>query len=195
MLLKIANENYSNTQFRTFGDVANNQHVFEWNAEIGAYCYEPKSQQESDEIISSNWISLNNPWRIAPVWNGQPGTKASVPTTNTSAIATFKIPPYVRPEIYAEYPVRDLLDLCADAGFIPEGDQNGADNLRRQLHRYYEGRAWAVEDMKRLRERIAELEKKVSLPASAPLAAKPVEAPKAHVKRGRPPKVRELQTA
>jgi hypothetical protein len=192
MLLKIVNENFGNSQFRTLGDPANHQHVFEWNATHGAYCYAPKSQQESDDIISTNWVSLNCPWRVAPIWDGQPATNSAAAATNAAAAGSAKIPPFVPKAAYAQYPVRDLLDLCADAGFIPQGDTANSHNLRLQLDRYYEGRAWAAEDMKRLREKVVVLERAgVKAPAqvAAPEPVKPA------ARRGRPAKKRELQPA
>lgn len=219
MLLAIKNENRGNGDFRTFGDVSNNQHVFEWNVTHGAYCYEPKSQQESDDIISTNWVCLAHPWRVAPIWDTQPPkAHGAIPATNVIAVSISRIPPYVPKVIYSQYPVRDLIDLCADAGFTPDGDTSKADNLRLQLDRYYEGRAWAVEDLKRLREKITALEalealqKTISamkppaqplpIPAvtDSPTLITPIPAPvtlaraisKLPAKRGRPKKMREI---
>ncbi len=191
MLLKLVNENFGNTQFRTFGDASNHQHVFEWNKAVGAYCYQPKSQKESDDIIRTNWECMNFPWRVAPVWDGVMEAGAPVPPTNDAAIRGAKIPPYVNPEIYSQYPLRDLIDLAADAGFVPEGDPTNLHTIRHQLHRYYEGRAWAVEDIKRLREENAAL--KARLAAQVAPAPLPAEKPAA-AKRGPKVKARELQT-
>lgn len=170
MLLKLANENFGNTQFRTFGDAANNQHVFEWNKEHGAYCYQPKSQQESDDIISTNWLYLRCPWRVAPIWDGVAAEPTLRPKREQIAYVG-KIPPYVRPELYADYPLADLRLMCEDAGIAVEGDPESTDNVRRQLHRYYEGRAWAVEEVKRLKEQVEALKAKVAAPAAKKKAA------------------------
>lgn len=182
MLLKIVNENRGSFPFLTFGDIANQQHTFTWNEGIGAYCYEPKDQIESDNIISTNWVSLRHPWRVAPVWAGgnQP-----VSSKAEAVPASVRIPPYVRPELYEAYPLEDLLNLCSDAGFRPEGDATNLHQVRHQLHRYYEGRAWAAEDMKRLREQITEPKPEATPDALSPdLGLPPVKRG-----RGRPRKV------
>ena len=186
----------------TLGDIANREHPFYWNDAVGAYCYEPKDQKESDDIIASNWVFLKFPWRVAPVWEHGVGS-VKTPEAVKAEVSKAIIPPYVNPTLYDAYPVRDLLDLCADAGFTPEGDQADPDNLRRQLHRYYEGRAWASEEMRRVREKMAAVESAAI--KAAPIAPstqniKPVgspvyEKPAPAKKRGRPAKVRDLQPA
>lgn len=194
MLLKIVNENHGAFPTLTFGDIANQQHNFDWNESVGAYCYQPKSQKECDDIIAANWVFLKCAWRIAPVWDGVMPDGTAVALTTTTAASSATIPPYVNPKLYETYPVRDLLDLCADAGFVPEGDQSNPANLRQQLHRYYEGRAWAAEDMKRLREKVAAQPAPVAAPAItsvavvnpvASVAAAPVASLAPPIKRGR----------
>lgn len=183
MLLKIVNENRGSFPFLTFGDIANQQHTFEWNEKVGAYCYEPKNQIESDNITATNWVSLHHPWRVSPVWNGAGMPVAAIP--NAAVPSTVRIPPYVRPDLYDAYPLEDLLALCADAGFTPEGDATNTFQVRHQLHRYYEGRAWAVEDMKRLRAQLA-APKSVAAPETP---APDILPPPVKRGRGRPRKV------
>jgi hypothetical protein len=190
MLLKIVNENRSEGyDIRTIGDVANNQHVFTWDNTHGAYCYEPTSQQESDDIIATNWVCLRMPWRIAPVIEGscaQPVAQAA-----SAPKGPVKIPPYVKPELYNDYPKEDLLLLCTDAGFTPEGNRDDVDNLRRQLHRYYEGRAWAAEEIKQLREKAKAAPAVItSVTITPPTVSAPAEAPRSYAgaKRGPKPK-------
>lgn len=185
MLLKIVNENRGSFPFLTFGDIANQQHTFEWNEKVGAYCYEPKNQTESDNITATNWVSLHHPWRVSPVWDnaGMP----VAPSPNAAIPSTVRIPPYVRPELYDAYPMEDLLALCADAGFTPEGDATNLHQVRHQLHRYYEGRAWAVEDMKRLRVQLAQ--PKAEPPPAAVSFAPAISPSPVKRGRGRPRKV------
>jgi hypothetical protein len=165
-LLKVVNEPKGAMPFLTLGDTANREHVFNWNEAVGAYCYVPTSQQESDDIIATNWTNLRFPWRIAPVMVDD-ATLKSVTGGVKLPVSTSVIPPFVRRELYEAYPLQDLLMMCADCGFVPEGPADNEDNVKRQLHRYYEGRAWAVEEQRRLKERVAELEKNTGQAGSA----------------------------
>jgi hypothetical protein len=189
MFLKLVNEPRSaGYDTRTIGDTANVERVFTWNDQHQAYCYEPTSQQESDDIIATNWVCLRMPWRIAPVIEGSCGR----PVAQAAPVAKgpVRIPPYVKPELYNEYPQADLLLLCTDAGFTPEGNLGDTDNLKRQLHRYYEGRAWAAEEIRQLRTKIKEAPAIVTTVTVTPPTVEPPEAPRkyAGAKRGRKPK-------
>lgn len=182
----------------TFTDLANRDHAFTWNDTYGAYCYAPTSQQECDDIISTNWMWSKCLWKFSVVMDGVPSAPGQ---PQLAAPLGFKPPPYVRPEIYADYPLRDLLDLCTDSQFLPEGDATNPDHLRWQLHRYYEGRAWAADEIKRLKEKLdAKPAAAAQKPAALDVAEESFDVPAvppapAKGKRGRPPKNRELQTA
>jgi hypothetical protein len=189
MLLKIANENKGPYPFLTLGDVASRQHVFQWNDQFGAYCYAPKTAQECEDICAVNWTFINFPWKVVPVFGaadvpamviqhgGAPGSPNRVP----AGVAVAKIPPFIRPEIYANYPVDDLVLLARDCGFEPEGDRE-AENIKRQIASYCAGRSWANEEVRRLKTELA------VRPAALPELVGPVLiAPKRG--RGRPAKV------
>lgn len=188
MLLKIANENKGPYPFLTIGDIASVQHVFNWNDEHGAYCYAPRSAKECEDICAVNWTFIGFPWRIVPVFGAADvpamvvhhGGGAGSPNRVSVGVAVAKIPPYIRPEIYASYPVDDLLLLSRDCGFEPEGEPE-AESLKRQLARWCQGRAWANEEVRRLQLELA----------SRPAAAAPETAgvPYTGKKRGRKPKV------
>lgn len=165
MYLKIVNENRGWSPIMTLGDVANVQHVFTWNDAHQAYSYAPTSQEESDNIIATNWQFAKFPWRVAPIIESGPTAIAGAAPAPIAS-GPPKIPPYVKPELYAEYPLADLLLLCADAGFTPEGNQTDIDSVRRQLHRYYEGRAWASEEIKQLRAKVETKSSPVEVPTS-----------------------------
>lgn len=193
MLLKIVNENKTFSEFLQFGATNGIQYSFQWMPEHSAYCYAPKTQAECDAIVRANWEYLTCPWRVGPVFDAVVGPLEPAPAGSTPRPAppVGRIPPYVKPELYAAYPLADLLLLCADSGFTPEGDATLPENVQRQLHRYYEGRAWAAEEMRRLKEENKALEQENAALASG----RPAPPPPA--KRGPKPKVKaeELQTA
>lgn len=206
MLLKICNENKGWSDVMTLGDISNVQHSFMWNEQYGAYCYAPKNQQEADDILATNYAFAKVVWKVGVIFDG------SAPVQVTpAAVSTAKIPPYVKPDLYDAYPLTDLLGLCADSGFRPELNPEDPNQVKVQLHRYYEGRAWAAEEIKRQTARIASLERELAPFKAIPeppailtpeRAQTPVESvttakdgvfpPK---KRGRPRKVQELQPA
>jgi hypothetical protein len=202
MLFKIVNENRGNGDFRTLGDTAGRQHIYTWRPEYGAYCYEPKTQEECDSISASNWQFGNVPWKVAPIYDGRaPGAMGAglVPDAagRPQVAPTVKIPPYVARHLYENYPIADLLLLCADSGFTPKGNLESTENVLWQLDAAYVGRAWAQEEVKRLRDENAAL--KLELLAKAaeaapdiPALATPPAAPRAYTgaKRGPKPKNR-----
>lgn len=158
-LLKVFNESKGSHPFLVLGDSASHEHVFTWNDEAQAYCYEPANQQESDDIVSTNWLNLRMPWRVGPVMiDGLPQS----PKAAAVVASTARIPPYVRPELYANYPLLDLSMMFTNEGIAPEGNLEDVDNMKRQLHRYYEGRAWAIEENRRLKGEVARLTEELS---------------------------------
>jgi len=206
IILKILNENRGWSEVMTLGDISNNQHAFTWNEQFGAYCYEPKTQQECDDIIATNFAYAKVIWKVGVIFDG-PSLSGGASTASPSAVATMRIPPYVKPELYDTYPIEDLRLLCLDSNFVAEGNQNDPTNIKIQLHRYYEGRAWAAEEVKRMLAKIGQLERELGA-ATAKLAQETAKvvaspapadektvAPPAPRKRGRPAKVRELQPA
>lgn len=193
MLLKIVNENKTFSEFLQFGATNGLQYSFQWMPEHSAYCYAPKTQAECDAIIRANWEYLTCPWRVGPVFDAASGPQVPAPPGSTARPAppVGRIPPYVPSELYENYPLADLLLLCTDSGFVPEGDATLPENVKRQLRRYYEGRAWAAEELRRLKEANKALEQQVTaLSAGRPAAPAPA-------KRGPKPKVKapELQPA
>lgn len=186
-----------------FGDWTGKQHVFEWDETLQAYALEPEDQKQSDDICETNWRILNMPYRVAPVWDTVATPERKLPGVKTPE-KTYKIPPFVKPELYSQYPVQDLLALCSDAGFQPEGDTTSAGNLRSQLASYYVGRSWAAEEIKRLKAELLALKPvlepvKVITLVDSQKPAESVTTSKNSVivpplkKRGRPRKVQELQ--
>lgn len=166
-LLKLLNETHSAMPFRVIGDVASKEHRFDWSDQHQAYCYRPQSQLDSDNIMAIQWTITNFPYRISPVIdNSAPGAPVAAP-----APSTLRIPPYVRPELYANYPLLDLQMMFQNEGITPEGDVKDEHNLRHQLHRYYEGRAWGIEDVRRAREESAKLREQLTAALSKPVVA------------------------
>lgn len=202
MLTKIVNENRGWSETMTLADVSNNQHTFSWNDQFGAYCYEPKDQKELDDILKTNWEWPKVVWKVSVVMDGSQSAIKTV--SSPSVVSTLRIPPYVKPELYDNYPLVDLLALSKDSGFTPELNPEDTTCVKVQLHRYYEGRAWAAEEMKRLTAKVSLLERELAAskpvieqvavitPTEAQITPELTPSPK---KRGRPRKVQELQPA
>lgn len=157
MLLKIANENHSSNPFITVSDVANREHLFSWNEAVGAYCCDIADQQQIDDIFAVHWTFKRVFYHVVPVAGAVAHSSPFAPASSGATVYRASIPPYVRPELYDAYPIEDLLALCANDGFAPEGDLGQPENIKRQLRRYYEGRAWAVEENRRMKSELSDL--------------------------------------
>lgn len=181
-LLKIINETKGSMPFLTIGDASGRQVVFNWNEEQYAYCHEPASDQEALDIVQLNWTNLRFPWRFAPVTIGP---RPVIAQQGTSAAPQAKIPPFLKPELYGDYPLADLLMLADNDALPIEGNREDRDNVMRQLHAYYQGRAWGVEDVKRSRAKVAEMESELKAIKAPAAADKPVLTPAERMARAR----------
>ena len=196
MLLKILNRTHD-CELTTFAGLSPySNYEFRWREDLQTYVYSPSSQEEIDDIFGLAKFK-QFPYIFSAVFNG-------VTTTGSNGIQQVEsrapsIRPYVKPENYAEFPAVDLLGLSRDLGFEPQGDHANCDNLKRQIHAYCMGRAWAIEEHKQLQARIAEMERKVresevrlavfSVPAIEPPASQPAPpAPSVPVRRKPGPK-------
>jgi hypothetical protein len=151
--LKVINEARGANPFVTIQDSANKEHLFEWDEAVGAFCKIIETQEDVDNLYQMQaWPKVFYRLGVVMTGGGPVAGKAKTPVYPVS-----KIPPYVKPELYENYPLADLLMLCSDCGFTPEGDATQPENIKRQLRRYYEGRAWAQEEMKRLRLEVESL--------------------------------------
>lgn len=171
LLLKIINENRDQYDTPKSIDTKDRrQHLFRWNTEVGAYCNEPPDQAAIDQILELNWTFPQIPWRYSVVWvgGGLPAAAGEVPMAKPGSAF---IPPFVRQELYASYPLDDLKALCRDCGFPIQGNAEDEHNLKSQLAAYYVGRAWAVEELRRARESEDEMRKRVE---ALPILAEPM---------------------
>lgn len=166
-LLKIINETKGTMPFLTVGDASGRQVVFNWNDEQYAYCYEPATDQEAYDIVQLNWTNLRFPWRFAPVTTSDRPAKVQ---NDAPVSPQVKIPPFLKPELYSDYPLADLLMLADNDALPIEGNRDDRDNVMRQLHAYYVGRAWGIEDVKRNRAKVAEMEAELKAAKSETVA-------------------------
>lgn len=184
MRLKIANEVRGAHPFVTVADVGGKEHQFTWDEPVGAYCCTLNSQQDIDNLFAVHWTYKRVFYHVIPVIEF--GTVSGGTPSAPKVFAPSRIPPYVKPELYDAYPIQDLMMLCQDCGFTPEGSSGEPENLKRQLRRYYEGRAWAAEEIRRLRAGL------IPPPAPTPPAATNGHAPKKKP-RGRQHEVMEVE--
>lgn len=184
MKLKIANENRGAHPFVVVQDVGGKEHQFAWDEPVGAYCCEVADQQDIDNLFAVHWTYKRVFYHVCPVIEVTVGqTAGAVPVR---VFAPSRIPPYVKPELYDAYPLQDLLMLCQDCGFVPEGDLTSPEAVKRQLRRFYEGRAWAAEEIRRLRAGVSEMPSTPKAPA-APKTNGHAPVPKRAARRVREP--------
>lgn len=145
-----------------FSGLDNLNYEFRWNPILEAYVYPPRSQAEVDNLLGLAKFK-EFPYLFSVIYFD--ATVGSGTTSqDKSSSAVFMAPtirPYIKPDNYAEFPAVDLLGLARDLGFEPQGDQANCDNLKRQIHANCIGRAWAIEELRQLREQVKAMEAKV----------------------------------
>jgi len=161
ILIKILNESREGMSHRDMGGISGINYRFDWSTAHGSWVYEAKTQVEIDDIIQVNFLP-KFPWRFSFIMpdgaapgapsSSEPGAEAYRPLPN--------IAPWVAPSRYASYPAIDLLDLARNCGFTPQGSHTDTLNLRMQLDAYMVGRAFALEESKRLRRENEDLVKR-----------------------------------
>lgn len=140
------------------GGISGINYTFQWHPAFGCYVYAPKSQVEIDDILPINKVVASFPWIFsAMITDGDAMAMLTDPTSGAAAVVAT-IPPYVRPEMYANYPAEDLRELARNVGLNPQGDVSDVLNLRKQLDAYFIGRSWAIEEHKQKDERLRTFE-------------------------------------
>lgn len=153
ILIKILNESREGMSHRDMGGLSGINYRFDWSDTHSSWVYEAKTQVEIDDIIQVNFIA-NFPWRFSFIMPSEifeakpaaPGEEVEHVYRPVPAIA-----PWVAPTKYASFPAIDLVDLARNCGFTPQGSHTDTNNLRMQLDAYMVGRAFAMEEIKRVR--------------------------------------------
>jgi hypothetical protein len=159
------------------GGISGITYQFDWSELHGSWAYEAKTQEEIDDIIAVNFLPAF-PWRfsfimpdLAVVGSG-PTADGEAPALAYRAVAS--IPPWVSPSKYANYPCPDLVELAKNCGFSPKGSHNDTASLLAQLDSYMIGRAFAMEEVRRVHKELESM--KAALGAGVP-ALPPAEKP------------------
>ena len=176
ILFKILNQNWDGQPTRTMGGLSGIDYVFRWDEVLKCYVYPAKTQVEVDDLILVNRMP-NFPWTFSFVL--QDGGRSEQITTSDGKPerhATSSIPPYVDPKAYRRnYPLADLIELAKNCGFTPQGNLMDLNNVLYQIDAYMVGRAFAMEESKRLKAGLSQATEGdkitaevISIPEAAP---------------------------
>lgn len=184
LLISIVGENNQGIPLQ-MGGLSGLTYDFHWSKQHGFYAYAPKSNVEIDDILAVNYACKNFPWRFTvrmvdgPV---QPELYGEGGDTQQRHIAiAASIPPFVKPDLYRDYPAEDLCELARNCGLNPQCDPGDCVGLKRELGAYFVGRSWAGEERRQLEEKLKALSTPPTVPQPTPSAPEP-EAPAAAVK-------------
>ena len=175
ILLKILGESHQGMSHRDMGGISGINYRFDWEPKHGAFTYEAQTQEQIDDIIQVNFLP-NFPWRFSFIMpDGEPRPAAADGEEKPPVYEPVaKIAPWVAPGKYASYPPVDLVELAKNCGFSPQGSLEDPVNLREQLDAYMVGRAFALEENKRLRKENDEMHRLLEKAPPAPSAPAPV---------------------
>lgn len=132
ILVTILNESQLHTALHLDG-MSGRPYAFLWNKSLDRYAYEPKNQEEINDIFATQGVIC--PWHLSPVLiDGEMGKATAA-----------KIPPFIERRLYENHTDAELLALAADIGLELQGAV-GRENALRQLDAYMSGRAWGMKE-------------------------------------------------
>ena len=133
ILIKILNESHLYHSLNLEG-ISGKPYAFLWNKTLDSYTYEPKGQEEINDIFATQGVIC--PWHLSPIIiEGE--------MSEGGQAKPLTIPPYLSRKLYENHSDAELVALAADVGLTLQGARE-RDNMLRQLDAYMAGRSWGA---------------------------------------------------
>lgn len=129
ILIKVLNESQLHSSLNLEG-ISGKPYVFQWNKLLDSYAYEPKDQEEINDIFATQGVIC--PWHLSPV----------IVEGEMSKDSKITIPPFIDRKLYENHTPAELIALASDVGLRLQG-KDPASHLV-QIDAYMTGRAWGA---------------------------------------------------